>query len=80
VFQIATTLITGVGSKMILSGGAQAKNVYWIVGSSATLGVGSTIHGNVLASASIAGNTGATINGGLYAGAGVTLDASNVTV
>jgi hypothetical protein len=54
--------------------------VYWIVGSSATLGVGSTIHGNVLASASIAGNTGATINGGLYAGAGVTLDASNVTV
>lgn len=80
VFQIATTLITSVGSSMILAGGAQAENVYWIVGSSATLGVDSTLQGNVLASASIAANTRATVNGGLYAGAMVTLDTNAVTV
>lgn len=80
VFQIATTLITSVGSEVILSGGAKASNVYWIVGSSATLGVGSTLQGNVLASALIAANTGATVNGGLYAGSSVTLDTNTVTV
>src|SRR4051794_9492862 len=49
IFQIASTLITTVGRQVILSGGAKAANIYWQIGSSATLGTVSVFKGNILA-------------------------------
>jgi len=49
VFQIGSTLTTGTNAIIALSGGAQASNVWWQVGSSATLGTGTTFRGNILA-------------------------------
>ena len=53
IFQAASTLITASASTVTLTGGAQACNVFWQVGSSATLGTGSTFVGNILALTSI---------------------------
>ena len=53
VFQIGSTLTTGTSANIALINGAQAKNVYWQVGSSATLGTGTTFRGNILALTSI---------------------------
>ena len=75
IFQAGTTLITGSNSSVLLTGGAQACNVFWQVGSSATLGTNTTFVGNILAQASITANTGATIDGRALARTGaVTLD------
>jgi len=64
---------------VILSGGARAANVFWQVGSSATLGTGSVFKGNILAMASITATTGAAVEGRLLARtAAVTLDANVV--
>src|SRR4029077_7860112 len=78
IFQMASTLTTTSARQVILSGGARAGNVFWQVGSSATLGTGSVFKGNILALASITVTTGATVEGRLLARtAAVTLD-SNV--
>src|SRR4249920_479974 len=61
IFEMASTLVTTVGRKVILAGGAQASNIYWQVGSSATLGVSSVFKGNILALASITVNSGASV-------------------
>jgi hypothetical protein len=81
VFQIGSTLTTNTGTQIKLTNGAQAKNVFWQVGSSATLGTGSTFNGNILALVSITLGTDATLNGRALAHTGaVTLDANPVTV
>src|SRR5690349_9076670 len=81
IFEMACTLVTTTGRKVILAGGAQAANIYWQVGSSATLGVSSVFKGNILALASITANNGASVEGRLLARtAAVTLDANNVTI
>ena len=81
IIQMGSTLTTGVGSTMTLIGGTKATNIFWSVGSSATLGVNSTIVGNVLASASITAQTGAALNGRLLTNiAAVSLDSNNVAV
>jgi gliding motility-associated-like protein/uncharacterized repeat protein (TIGR01451 family) len=69
IFQIASDLTTvgGAGGNVILSGGAQAKNITWQVGSSATIGNGTSFKGNILALTSITMNTTATIDGRLLA-------------
>jgi hypothetical protein len=78
VFQAASTLITGSTSTVALVGGATACNVFWKVGSSATLGTNSVFVGTVLALTSVAATTGASVSGRLLARNGaVTLD-SNV--
>ena len=75
IFQTDSTLITGAGSRVTLVNGAQECNVFWRVGSSATLGIGSDIAGTILASASITATTGAIVHGRALAhGAAVTLD------
>jgi Ice-binding-like len=80
IFQIASGLTTASGSQVILAGGATADNVFWQVGSSATLGTGSTFNGNILAQASITITTSATLNGRALARTGaVTLDSNAVT-
>jgi hypothetical protein len=80
VIQIATTLTTTSGRKVILSGGALASNIYWQVGSSATFGTTSVFKGNVLAMQSITMNTGATIDGRLLARTGSVTMAGNTIV
>ncbi|KUJ21891.1 uncharacterized protein LY89DRAFT_558216, partial [Mollisia scopiformis] len=73
-FKIGTALTTAAGSSVLLEGTAQACNVYWQVGSSATLGAATQFVGTVLAEASITMVTGASCEGGLFAlGGAVTL-------
>lgn len=78
IFQIATTLTTTSGRQVILSGSAKSTNVFWQVGTSATLGSTSTFQGTIIADQSITLTSGATVNGRVLARlAAVTLD-SNV--
>ena len=80
IFQAGSSLITGSGSHVALTGGAQACNVFWQVGSSATLGTNSTFVGNILALQSISATTGATIDGRALARNGqVSLDDNTIT-
>lgn len=81
VFQMGSTLTTATGSSVTLSGGAQSCNVFWQVGSSATLGGSTTFRGSILALTSITLVTGATIDGRALARNGaVTLDTNTITV
>jgi hypothetical protein len=59
IFQIGTTLITGSNTTVQLINGAQACNVFWQVGSSATLGTGTRFVGTVMAGATITAKTAA---------------------
>ncbi len=80
VFQMASTLTTATGSSVVLIGGAQSCNVFWQVGSSATLGGSTTFRGNILALTSITLVTSATVDGRLLARNGaVTLDTNTIT-
>ena len=80
IFQIGSTLTTASDSKVVLTGGAQAGNVFWQVGSSATLGIDSSFSGSILADTSITFTTGADMFGSALALTGaVTLDNSKVT-
>jgi hypothetical protein len=80
IFQIGTTLKTGSNTSVSLVNGAQACNVFWQVGSSATLGTGTSFVGTVMALASITATTAATIHGRLLArNAAVTLDTNTIT-
>jgi hypothetical protein len=63
IFQAGSTLTTGSGSTVSLINGAQPCNVFWQVGSSATLGTTSNFVGNILALSSISLNNGVTLNG-----------------
>ncbi len=74
-----STLGTAVGSSVALINGAQACNVYWQIGSSATLGANSTMVGHLIAYASISTETNTTINGQLLATTGaITLGGSTI--
>ena len=79
IFQIAQGLTTSSSTHVILSGGAQAKNVYWVVAGQTTLGTYSSFNGNILDQTSIVLNTGATLNGRALAQTAVILDANTVT-
>ena len=63
IFQIGTTLNVTPGLQVILANGAQASNIFWQVGSSATIDTTAVMQGNILASISITVNSGATLNG-----------------
>ena len=80
IFQIGSSLTTASASRVNLIGQAQACNVVWQVGSSATLGTDSNFVGNVLALTSITATTGSTILGSTLARNGaVTLDNNSVS-
>lgn len=79
IIQIASSLNTTSGRKVILSGGALASNIFWQVGTSATLGTTSVFKGTIMADQSISMNTGASIEGRLLARiAAVTLNSNTV--
>ncbi len=81
IFQAASTLTTASSASVVLENGAQACNVFWQVGSSATLGTTTNFAGTVLALTSVTLDTGATVSGRVLARNGaVTLDDNHVTV
>jgi len=80
IFKTASTLTTASNSRVVIVNGATACNVFWKVGSSATLGTGSHLVGTVLAQTAITANNAATIQGRLLARtASVTLDHNTIT-
>jgi len=80
IVQVGSTLTTAVTSRVNLIGGAQACNVSWQIGSSATLGTSSVFAGNILALTSISMNDGVTLNGRALARKGaVTLINDTIT-
>jgi Ice-binding-like/Bacterial Ig-like domain len=81
IFQISSTLTTAAGIVTVLPPGKPG-NVFWAIGSAATLGTTTTMAGNLMAMAAITMNTGATLNGRALArtGGAVTIDASTINV
>jgi hypothetical protein len=81
VFQIPTTLITATNSSVTLINGASAKNVFWQVGTSATLGTNTAFQGTIIANTSVTLNTGASIVKGraMALNGAVTLDTNVIT-
>ena len=79
VFQIGTTFVSNVGRKVTLIGNARHDNVFWNVGTSATIGVGSVMVGNFLTQISISVQTGASMEGRFLTQTGsVTFDSNTV--
>jgi methionine-rich copper-binding protein CopC len=68
IFQMGSTLTTGPGAQIILTGGANASNIFWQVGTSATLDTTTVFQGNILAATSITVNNGSVVTGRLLAG------------
>jgi hypothetical protein len=80
IFQIGSTLTTGTSTMVVLGPGVLAKNVFWQVGSSATLGTSSSFAGTIMAQASITLGTNASLQGRALARTGaVTLDSNVIT-
>jgi ice-binding like protein/Big-like domain-containing protein len=81
IFEMASTLTTTAGRQVILTNGAKAANVFWQVGTSATLGTGSAFAGTIMADQAVTLETGAILNGRALARiAGVTLDSNIIVV
>jgi hypothetical protein len=78
---MASSLTTTSGRQVILAGGAKAANIFWQVGSSATLGTNSVFKGNILAAISITLETGASLQGRALTQTGaVALDNNTITI
>ena len=78
IFQVAQNLSVSSGVHIVLSGGAQASNVFWVVAGQTTIGTTAVFNGNVLDQTAIVLNTGARLNGRALAQTAVTLDANAV--
>ena len=79
-FQVGSALTTASASRVLLINNAQVCNIFWQVGSSATLGTNSNFAGTILASASVTVNTGASVDGRVLARNGaVTLDINPIS-
>jgi hypothetical protein len=78
IFQVAQGLTVSPAAKVLLKGGALAKNVYWEVAGKVELGTTAHLEGIVLCRTSVALRTGASINGRLLAQTAITIDASTV--
>jgi Ice-binding-like len=79
IFQIAQGLTVSSGVQIILVGGALPQNVYWATFGVAQLGTTSKFNGVILSQTSIVMNTGATIDGRMFAGTAITLEQNTVT-
>ncbi|HZK55107.1 MAG TPA: ice-binding family protein [Desulfosporosinus sp.] len=80
IFQVAGTLDIASAKQVILSGGAQSKNIFWQIAGQTTLGTTSVFNGNILGKTNIAMQTGATLNGRALAQTAVTLDQNSVNL
>jgi hypothetical protein len=80
IFQAASALTITTGRQVTLVGGAKAFNVFWIVGTSATLGANSVFRGSILADESVSLDEGASLDGRLSARTGTVTLRSNVIV
>ena len=81
IFQMVSTLITGPGSTVTLAGGAQAKNVFWQVGSTCALDTTTDFKGTIMAYGTIALNTGAMVQGRVLSKTDeVTMLTNNITM
>jgi hypothetical protein len=82
VFQIGSTLTTASNSSVVMINGGNACNVYWQVGSSATLGTGTSFKGSIIALTSITLNSGANISEGraIARNGAVTMASSSVSL
>ncbi len=80
IFKVAGTLDMAAAKSVILSGGAQAKNIFWQVADVVTIGANTHFEGIILAQTSITFENMASINGRLLAQSAVSLDATTVTV
>jgi len=85
VFQIGSSLTTNTPlGNVLLANGAQAKNVFWVPTSDATIGVNTTFNGTIIAGRNSTGQTGAVINGRILTGAilpgTIALDTNTVNV
>ncbi len=78
IFQVAGTLIMSSAVNVTLSGGAQAKNIYWVAAGAVTFGTTSHFEGNILGQTGINLKTGATLNGRMLAQTAVTLQMNTV--
>lgn len=80
IFQIAGDLTMAGSKSILLSGGAQAKNIFWQVAGGESVSIGTTAHfeGIILAQAAIKLQTGASINGRLLAQTAVTLQSNTI--
>jgi peptidoglycan hydrolase-like protein with peptidoglycan-binding domain len=79
IFQISGNLDISSGKSIILAGGAQTSNIFWVVAGQTTIGTDAVFNGNILDQTAIVLNTRATLNGKALAQTAVTLDANNVT-
>jgi hypothetical protein len=79
IFQISGTLIMSSAVNITLSGGAQAKNIFWQTAGAVTFGTTSHFEGNILGQTGINLQTGASINGRMLAQTAVTLQMNTVT-
>mmetsp|Transcript_26323 Transcript_26323/g.40546 ORF Transcript_26323/g.40546 Transcript_26323/m.40546 type:complete len:301 (+) Transcript_26323:3-905(+) len=81
IFQMASTFVSAVSAKIVLQNGANARNIFWQVGSSGTIGAYSTFEGTMMAHASITLGAGAVVNGRIFAQTGaVTMLANIITL
>lgn len=78
IFQIAQNLDISSAARVVLTGGAQAGNIFWVVAGQTTLGTTAVFNGNILDQTAIVLNTGAVLNGRALAQTEVTLDANTV--
>jgi hypothetical protein len=80
IFQASSSLVTASNSSVVLSGGVQSCNIFWVVGSSATLGSNSSFAGTVMSLTATGLNSGATLDGRAMArNAAVTLNQNVIT-
>lgn len=81
IFQVGTALTTASSTSFILENGAQEKNIYWALGTAATLGSSSSMVGNIIAQTAITFNYGSVITGRALAATGVSFESgSTVTL
>lgn len=82
IFQISGDLTMGSGAQVLLSGGAQPKNIFWQVGGGTGVEIGTTAHieGTILAAKAIHFRTGASLNGRALAQTAVTLEQNTLTI
>lgn len=76
IFQVGQNLTVGSGAHIVLSGGAQASNIFWQVAGQTTVGTTADMSGTILDQTAIVFNTGATLHGRAFAQTAVVLDAT----